>query len=115
MGLFSRLFRRKPDLPFEDRDDGVRWDAGDIAVCIADNWFEPDEHSPRVGQYFTVEGVERSTIISRTGCRLRATWLYFVGKSRPCESTAFRKVVADTEPAEEEFTARLFRRKPVGV
>lgn len=70
------------------------WNPGDIAVCVADRWTDQGEGHPKRDEYFTVSGV----------C-VGGLWLHFEGKPPEIhyEASAFRKVVRDTAPAQDEI------------
>lgn len=114
MSLFSRLFGRKRAI--EDRRQSNNWKAGDLAVCVQDDWL-PDIGveriaAPAIGEVRRVRAVADVTF--KRGVREYALNLETYGDSW-MSCFAFRKAVEDTEPAEAEFTALIKRpvKKPV--
>lgn len=75
--------------PRSDED----WQAGDLAVCIADNWTEQLPENPKIDDLLRVRHVCADN-----------RFLHFEGKPDRYHWTAvaFRKVRPDTEPAADE-------------
>ncbi|MEO7468994.1 MAG: hypothetical protein ABIV36_18415 [Sphingobium limneticum] len=90
------------------RSRGEQWNAGDLAVCIAENWEDKDGDHPKVDDYLRVSAVCGGGL-----------WLHFEGRAPDLhyEANAFRKVVHDLQHAADEDWAddlkRLRRKEPV--
>lgn len=112
MSLWSRLFGRKPQRL--NKNDGVTWSVGDLAVCVADNWIFNSGNDPKVSDVLRVVAVQHAVVDMRPrglAVMVAATWLQFRGHMIWYTSTGFRKAEEDRAPAEAEFTALL--RRPV--
>lgn len=82
------------------------WRAGDLAVCIDDNWVDCPPTAPSLGDLLRVTGVYDATNIVHN---VRVYALTFVGLGGYFATTGFRKVRPDVTAAETEFTALIKR------
>jgi hypothetical protein len=89
------------------------WRAGELAVCIRDDWTRPHVRDPRAGDVLRVIGTR--TAINGSG--FHALWLYFETTPRNIGflASCFRKAVQDRAAASGQFTRQMKRlgRKPV--
>lgn len=81
------------------------WRAGDLAVCVFDEWYRPCLEAPKVNDLLRVSGVTEGVGDQNYG----SYFLSFSGKPYQWECIAFRKVGPDARAAETEFTAYIKR------
>lgn len=107
--MFDRIFRSRP---IDKRENGGIWRVGMLAVCVRDDWADPDAAHPRAGDVLRV-----TQVMDQVGrpvgmkVRMRAIWLIFEGGSADHAwwSEGFRPAVSDDRAADAEFTASLAR------
>lgn len=114
MGFWKRMFGRKQvTIDMRETND---WKAGDLAVCIDDDWTSAAAQvaKPALGDVNRVTGIEDE--FATYDPNVRAYFLCLEGYgSTSFQTQMFRKAVEDAEPAEAEFTLLIKRpvRKPV--
>lgn len=87
-----KWLRRTVEAIVAARSRGEKWEAGDLAICIAENWNDSGEGHPKLNEYLRVSAVCSGGL-----------WLHFAGKPG-ChyEANGFRKIQHDTAPAANE-------------